>query len=387
MSNLTFISKLIERAVALRLTGHLIDNNLHEVLHSAYRQHHSTETALLKVQNDLLISLDTDGGAFLVLLDLSAAFDTIDHKILLQRLYDLGVRGDALEWFRSYLTGRKQSVMIKGTRSNERDLIYGVLQGSVLGPILFTIYTIPLGDIARRYGLCYHLYADDKQLYIYISFKQADGHSVVLSVEKIQQCYLDIKAWMTQNLLKLNDDKTELLLLMRRNLRNVSPVSHIDLNMVPVHPSTTIRNLGAMFDHHMDMKSFVNMKCKATMHSLRNISCVRRSLKTEACKTLVQAYVTSKLDYCNSLLYGIPDSLVHKLKRVQHYAARVITMTRKYDHIKPVLSRLHWLPIEQRIQFKLLLYVYKALHGLAPAYLSDMLVPYQPCRPLRSSEK
>ena len=192
---------------------------------------------------------------------------------------------------------------------------------------------------------------------------------------------------MTQNLLKLNDDKTELLLLMRRNVRNISPVSHIDLNMVPVHPSTTIRNLGAMFDHHMDMKSFVNMKCKATMHSLRNISCVRRSLKTEACKTLVQAYVTSKLDYCNSLLYGIPDSLVHKLKRVQHYAARVITMTRKYDHIKPVLSRLHWLPIEQRIQFKLLLYVYKALHGLAPAYLSDMLVPYQPCRPLRSSKK
>ena len=153
VSNLSYISKLIERVVAERLNDHLTSNNLHEVLQSAYKKFHSTETALLQVQNDLLMSIDADGGAILVLLDLSAAFDTIDHSVLLNRLSDLGIHGAVLSWFKSYLTGRRQSVKIKGQRSSERDLPFGVPQGSVLGPILFTIYTIPLGNIARSHGL------------------------------------------------------------------------------------------------------------------------------------------------------------------------------------------------------------------------------------------
>ena len=135
------------------------------------------------------------------------------------------------------------------------------------------------------------------------------------------------------------------------------------------------------------MESFVNAKCKAARFTLRNISRVRRSLTTEACKTLVQAYVSSKLDYCNCLLYALPSDLINSLQRVQSYAARVICQTRKYDHITPVLIALHWLPIKQRIEFKMLLYVYKALHGLAPRYLSHLLTQYQPKRRLRSADK
>ena len=120
----------------------------------------------MRVQNDLLVALDKDGGVILMLLDLSAAFDTIDHNILFRRLYNLGIRGPALSWFRSYLSGRTQSVVIGDIKSASRNLPYGVPQGSVLGPILFTIYTLPLGDIARKYGLKVHIYADDTQLYI-----------------------------------------------------------------------------------------------------------------------------------------------------------------------------------------------------------------------------
>ena len=206
VSNLSYISKLIERVVAERLNYHLTSNNLHEVLQSAYEKFHSTETALLKVQNDLLMSIDADGGAILVLLDLSAAFDTIDHSVLLNRLSDLGIHGAVLSWFKSYLTGRRQSVKIKGQRSSERDLPFGVPQGSVLGPILFTIYTIPLGNIARSHGLLYHLYADDNQLYL--SFRPLDPASLKCSLDSVLKCVDEIKEWLSANFLKFNGDKT-----------------------------------------------------------------------------------------------------------------------------------------------------------------------------------
>ena len=147
--------------MVVRLNQHLIQNGLHEVLQSAYKHNHSTETDLLKVQNDLLMAIDTYGGAVLILLDLSAAFGTIDHTTLLQRLHELGIWDAALDWFRSYLSQRRQSVVINGTRSSFRNMSFGVPQGSVLGPILFTLYTTPLGAIARKYQLNLYLYADD----------------------------------------------------------------------------------------------------------------------------------------------------------------------------------------------------------------------------------
>ena len=138
-------------------------------------------------------------------IDLSAAFDTIDHTILLQRLHDLGIRDAALDWFRSYLSQRRQSVVINGTRSSYRNLSFGVPQGSVLGPILFTLYTTPLGAIARKYQLNFHLYADDTQLYM--AFKPNNAESLPLIISNIQNCVIDIKSWMTANMLQLNMDK------------------------------------------------------------------------------------------------------------------------------------------------------------------------------------
>ena len=143
-------------------------------------------------------------------------------------------------------------------------------------------------------------------------------------MDKVQECFREIKCWMTNNLLKLNGDKTELLVITKKHLKNLAALTHIDLDSIPIYPSNTIRNLGATFDHHMDMESFVNGKCKSARYALRKISRVRRSLTTDACKSLIQAYVLSKLDYCNCLLHGVPSYYITRLQRVQNSAVRVI---------------------------------------------------------------
>ena len=167
VSNLPYIYNIVEKVVAARLQKHLQDNQLYESMQSAYRPAHNTDTALVRVTNDLLGAIDKQQALIVIILDLSAAFDTVDHNILLQRLHEeIGVCGVPLQWFESYLTGRKQPITINKTSSSECDPIYAIRQGSVLGPILFTCYTKPLGAIAHKRGLGLHMYADDAQLYI-----------------------------------------------------------------------------------------------------------------------------------------------------------------------------------------------------------------------------
>ena len=169
VSNLPFLSKIIEKAVASQLNDHLNKNRLFEEHQSAYRKCHNTETALVKISNDLLLSADNKDVSILVLLDLSAAFDTIDHCILLNRLREsFGLDGTVLNWLKSYLTERKQCVKIDNYFSSELHLPFGVPQGSVLGPLLYTLYTVPLGCIIKKHNLNYHFYADDSQLYLSI---------------------------------------------------------------------------------------------------------------------------------------------------------------------------------------------------------------------------
>ncbi|CAB3985703.1 Hypothetical predicted protein [Paramuricea clavata] len=180
ISNLKFVSKSIEKAVAVQLTDYLTENHLHEKFQFAYKPCHSTETALLRVQNDILQALDNGDSVILVLLDLSAAFDTVDHLMLLTRLSKrFGIRGRVLDWLTSYLTSRKLFIRVEGTDSLLSDLDCGVPQGSVLGPLLYSLYTAPLADVARRHNLRFHFFSDDGQLYI--AFKTNDRDDLISS--------------------------------------------------------------------------------------------------------------------------------------------------------------------------------------------------------------
>ena len=204
VSNLTFISEVIEKVISGRLNEHLINNSLFDPLQSAYRDKHSTETALIKVQNDILSALDAGSSAILLMLDLSAAFDTIDHDILLSRLCNVyGITGNSLDWFRSYLTGRIQRVVIEDSVSVDQELDFGVPQGSVLGPRIYCMYTKPVSDIIQRHGLSHHSYADDTQLFITMDHSNNDWRD---GLARIELCVSEIREWMNQNILKLRPD-------------------------------------------------------------------------------------------------------------------------------------------------------------------------------------
>jgi hypothetical protein len=386
VSNLSFISKILEKVVDSQLSEFMSAHNLYEKHQSAYRPGHSTETALLRVQNDILHALDMQQGTILVLLDSSTAFDTVDHAILLERLHNnIGVSGVALKWFHSYLTERHQSVCVQGDSSTPVELAYGVPQGSVLGPKMFTIYSSPVGQLTRKNNVNDHMYADDTQLYKFFNLK--DITTTGQALEIVENCVDTIRSWMLQNKLKLNDSKTEFLLLASPRLHNNINISSIRIGTTDVTPSATARNLGVQFDKFMDMQAHVKNICRACYFEIHDIGKVRSLLNKEAAEQLVHAFITSRLDNGNSLLYGLPDILIKRLQKVQNTAARIVTGTKKLDHITPVLKSLHWLPVKYRIDFKILLLTYKAIHGLAPDYLSELLVPYTPVRNLRSGSK
>jgi len=174
-------------------------NTIYEKFQSGFRPHHSTETAFVKITNDLLLASDQGCISILVLLDLSAAFNTIDHKILLDQLQNYtGIQGQGLMWFRSYLSDRHNFVYLNGEKSKITSVKHGVLQGSVLGPLLFSIYMLPLGNIIRKHKISFHCYADDTQLYI---SSRADEIS---KLSKLSECVKEVKYWMTSNFLLLN---------------------------------------------------------------------------------------------------------------------------------------------------------------------------------------
>ena len=318
--------------------------------------------------NDLHIAIDNKQFVYLVMLDLSAAFDTVNHEVLLERLHhDFGMQDGVLAWLKSYFSDRVQAVSIDGCTSEPQPLQTGMPQGSVLGPFSFPQYTAPLFDIVQRHGCEIHMYADDTQ--VYLSFSRNNSQ---ISLEKLENCISELRQWMKDNFLKLNDLKTEFLVLNSRRMKPVDEKS-IVIGEESVCAVQSARNIGAVIDKNLTMEAQVSNVCRNCYLGLRQISQIRSYLTKDATATLVHAFITSKLDCYNSLLIGIPDTLKRRLQLIQNNAARLITKNKRSDDITPVLKKLHWLPVSFRIEYKVLCLCYQSLNDLAPSYMSAML--------------
>ena len=383
IANLMFVFKVLERVVAAQLKTYLQSCDLFSTAQSAYRCHHSTETALLRVQNDLLMAIDKGQEAILVLLDYSAAFDTIDHKILFERLKNkYGVGGTALNWIVSYLENRVQAVVVEGNISDEFPLPWGVPQGSVKGPLDFVLYTGPLSDVISAHeGIQHIIYADDTQLYLIL---KPSEHSQGIS--KLEACIADVRSWAIHNKLMLNDNKTEIVHVSSK-FRKTSSLPHVNIGGIEIASSSSAKDLGVVIDSSLQLKHHIRNICRSASYGVYKIGKLRKYLDQDSTERLVHAFVSSRLDCNNSLLYGLPDCDISSLQRIQNSAARIVTCTKRHDHISPVLRKLHWLPVKNRILFKILLLTFKVKHGLAPKYLTELISDYVPATSisLRSS--
>jgi hypothetical protein len=227
------------------------------------------------------------------------------------------------------------------------------------------------------------MYADDTQLYISFNVSQWD-----IAKKQMEECLHDIRVWLSHNCLKLNDSKTEVLIMGQQYYLNQleGPIA-ITIGDSSISPVGSARNLGMVFDSELKLVEHVNSVCRSCYASLRYLGQVRPYLTEESAATLVHAFVTSKLDSLNGVLTGVHGYLLKRLQLILNNAARIVKRKKKYDQISDVLQTLHWLPVEARINYKVLVLVFKALHGLAPQYVAELLHVKVNSRALRSSHQ
>ena len=246
-----------------------------------------------------------------------------------------------------------------------------------------SLYTWPLGEICRSHGVTYHLYADDQQLYQ--SFHPPSMSSQMTCLEHLEACIAEIRQWMSMNMLKLNDDKIELLVLgTSMQLAKVGEIS-IMIGNIRVLPGDQVCNLAFFMDNLLRHCPHVSKITSTTYLHLQNIWRISPHLDLDSAKVISKVLVLSKLDYCNTILLETSEFLLDKLKFIQNMACRVLDNLQKFDHITLKMSSFHWLRTRECITYKTACLMHGCQHGDAPKYLKELLPKKQNIRQLRST--
>ena len=373
VSNLCFLSKVVEKCMLKQFVGNYDSQDLIPQYQSAYRVNHSCKTSLLKLLNDALWKREYSKVTILTAMDLSMAFGTVDHDILLNILQDcFGITGTALNWFDSSLRPWLCVVTVQKARSSDKDLSFSVPMGSCTGPVLFLTYTSCLPQVVDS-GLSNYGFADDHNLGCSFTTGTSGNRDELDKITTLTNSLKSINTWMNRNRLCMNNSKTEVLIIGSQPQLNKYITTALDINGTMVQTSKMIKYLGACLDNGLSFKHHISTKCRTAMWNLQCLKLLWLSLTMQACMTLVLELVMAHLDYVNSAFIGLPASDNNKMQRVQNAAAKFVLNLKRIYSSTEALKMLHWLPIKFRIQFKILLLVYKCLNGQAPSYLSELL--------------
>ena len=304
---------------------------------------------------------------------LSALFNTVHHDILLSALNrKYGFQGNILSWVEIYLCPRHFKVCIGDTKSEFRQLNQLVPQGSVGGPILFNFYCSTITSvIVEELAIELGAFANDHNLRKTFKPSVLDKEKEALNVMEL--CLDNIIEWMNMNQLNINPTKTEFMYMASRWQIRKCEENLIRVGADMVERSAHVKLLDTWLDEHLLFEYHITQKCKNAMLSIYKIRNLRRYLSVEACQVLIHSLVSSHLDYCNSLLYGLPDCIIGKLQCVQNIAVKLLLNLGKRDSPQLAMYKLHWLRIRFRLEYKIALLMFRCHKGEAPKYLCELL--------------
>ena len=366
ISILPTLSKILEKIVVKQIQDFLSKNNSLNPYQSGFRPHLSTQTALLKITEDIRKSLDNGEVAILTLLDFSKAFDSVDHDILLYKCKMLGFSNPVLHWLESYLKNRQQIVYQNGICSSPKTIFRGVPQGSVVGPLLFLIY---VNELPSSLKYCsHHMYADDFQMLI--TGRITDLNNLI---DKMNLDLHSIQNWSYRNGLVINPSKSQSILissvLSQKRIREMACPS-VQLNNIPIPWSTNVKNLGLIINNKLTWDDHINSISRKIFFTFHSLNRIKKFLPQKTRKLLVETLIYPHLDYCDSVYNDLNVKLANKLQIMQNTCVRYIFDLRKYDRITNVYCSNKILKLNYRRQIHSLVTLFQIVKRNGVPYLS-----------------
>ena len=368
ISLLPVISKVFEKVVFRQVYDYFDENNLLYKNQYGFRKKHSTELAGLEFHDKIVSELEKSKLPLAIFLDLSKAFDTIDHEIMLQKLQYYGITGVCLQWFKSYLTGRRQYVQYKDSVSSQSPLTTGVPQGSILGPLLFIIYMNDIAQVTNKFH--FTIYADDTTLITPIcSFAvnpatHQDYKQISININKELETITD---WLALNKLSLNAKKTKMMLFHFHQKKTSNIKLDLKINKTKIEQVKEFCFLGVMFDECITWKSHVSKVAGKISAVVGTINKLKRFLPQNILKMIYNALILPHINY-GLLLWGQNFGRIFKL---QKWAMRAITCSKYNAHTEPIFSKLNLLKIEDIHKIALLKFFHRYTNNSLPKYFDN----------------